>query len=154
MTGYDAEKFEAAAQAGHWRAAIAVLSRASVRPEVLEALMTPDADKEVVLGVLSRPDVTVEHIAWAATFDNAQILGRVVSNPKTPLSLVREIREQIQDRPEDIWVHLAAYCGRVLDRAAQETGLHKGQGVFREFQSEQTRQTGTNFDQVEPSAEA
>ena len=135
-------------------AAVTVLSRSSIRPEVLEALMTPDADKEVVLSVLSRPEVTPEHLAWAAGFDNAQILGRVVSNPKTPLPLVREIRQRAEGRPEDIWVHLAAYCGRVIDREVRETGLHKGQGVFREFQSEQTRQTDTNFDQVEQSPEA
>lgn len=110
--------FEARALQGDWLAAVTVLSRPSIGPEVLEALMTPDADKEVVLGVLSRPDVTVEHIAWAASFDNAQVLGRVASNPKTPMSLVREIRERAQGRPEDIWVHLAAYCGRVLARAA------------------------------------
>ncbi|UOD80371.1 hypothetical protein [Paenarthrobacter ureafaciens] len=148
------DEFETQALAGDWRAACAVLSRASIKPEVLEALMTPDAHKEVVLGVLSRPDETPGQIAWAAGFDNAQILGRVVSNPKTPLPLVREIRERAEGRPEDIWVHLAAYCGRVIDREVRETGLHKGQGVYREFQSEQTRQTDTNFDQVEQSPEA
>ncbi|QOT16463.1 hypothetical protein [Paenarthrobacter sp. YJN-5] len=120
------DEFETKALQGDWLAAVTVLSRISVRPDVLEALMTPDAHKEVVLGVLSRPDVTPGQIAWAATFDNAQVLGRVVSNPKTPLPLVREIRERAEGRPEDIWVHLAAYCGRVLDRAAKESGLHGG----------------------------
>jgi hypothetical protein len=131
MTGYDAETFEAAALAGDWRAAVSVLYRASIRPEVLAALMTSDAHLEVVLGVLGRPDVTPEHLAWAATFDNAQVLGRVVSNPKTPVALVREIRERSGGRPEDIWVHLTDYCGRVLDREAAASGLHSGLGSFQ-----------------------
>ncbi|WOH20108.1 hypothetical protein IRJ34_07230 [Paenarthrobacter sp. GOM3] len=126
MTGYDAETFEAGALAGDWKAAIAVLSRASVRPEALEALMASDAHVEVVLGVLARPSVTPEHLAWAATFDNAQILGRVVSNPKTPLSLIREIRDRAADRDAAIWVHLREYADRILDRAERETGLHGG----------------------------
>lgn len=127
------DEFETRALQGDWLAAVTVLYRISIRPEVLEALMTPDAHKEVVLGVLARPDVTAEQIAWAATFDNAQILGRVVSNPKTPLPLVREIRERVEGRPEDIWVHLTAYCGRVIDREARETGLHKGPGDSGRF---------------------
>ncbi|MCP1414425.1 hypothetical protein [Paenarthrobacter sp. A20] len=126
MTGYDAAKFEANALAGDWKAASAVLSRATVRPEVLQALMTPDAHLEVVLGVLGRQSVTVEHLAWAATFDNAQILGRVVSNPKTPTSLVREIRDRVADREADIWVLLREYADRVIAREARESGLHGG----------------------------
>ncbi|WP_284986948.1 hypothetical protein [Arthrobacter sp. fls2-241-R2A-172] len=126
MTGYDAETFEAEALAGDWKAAVSVLARSSVRPEVLEALMTPDAHLEVVLGVLGRPSVTAEHLAWAATFDNAQILGRVVSNPKTPLPLIREIRDRVADRDAAIWVRLREYADRILDRAQRETGLHGG----------------------------
>lgn len=127
------DEFETRALQGDWLAALTVLSRPNIKPEVLEALMVPGADKEVVLGVLSRPDVTPDQIAWAASFDNAQILGRVVSNPKTPLPLVREIRERAEVRPEDVWVHLAAYCGRVIDRAAKESGLHKGPGDSGRF---------------------
>ena len=123
MSGYDAEKFEAEALAGDWRAAVAVLYRATVRPEVLQALMAPDAHLEVVLGVLARQDVTVEHLEWAATFDNAQILGRVVSNPKTPIALVREVRERVVDREEPIWVHLREYADRVLARHGRDSGL-------------------------------
>ncbi|MFE4195264.1 hypothetical protein ACFRJ9_05315 [Paenarthrobacter sp. NPDC056912] len=120
------DQYETRALNGDWKAACTVLSRTSVRPEVLEAPMTPDAHLEVVLGVLGRPGVTPEHLAWAATFDNAQILGRVVSNPKTPMSLVRDFRERSDGRPEDIWVHLTTYCGRVLARSASESGLHGG----------------------------
>lgn len=55
MSGYDAESFEAAAIAGDWKAAVAVLSRSTVRPEVMGgALMSPDAHVEVVLGVMGR----------------------------------------------------------------------------------------------------
>lgn len=103
---------------------MAVLSRSTVRPEVLEALMKPDAHLEVVLGVLGRQAVTREHLAWAATFDNAQVLGRVLSNPKTPVSLVREIRDRVADREEDIWVHLREYADRILARVSRESGLH------------------------------
>ncbi|TVU61554.1 hypothetical protein FQP90_13520 [Paenarthrobacter nitroguajacolicus] len=119
-------EFETKALAGDWRAASMVLSRAHVRPEVLAALMTPDAHLEVVLGVLGRQDVTPEHLAWAATFDNALILGRVVSNPKTPTSLVREIRDRVADRDAHIWIHLREYAARVLDRTARDSGLHGG----------------------------
>ncbi|AOY72058.1 hypothetical protein ARZXY2_2528 [Arthrobacter sp. ZXY-2] len=120
------DEFETKALAGDWRAACTVLSRASIRPEVLDALMTRDAHVEVVFAVLSRWGVTLDHLAWAATFDDPRILGRVVSNPKTPLSMVRDIRERAEGRPEDVWVHLEAYCGRVLARAASESGLHGG----------------------------
>lgn len=123
MTGYDAETFEADALAGDWKAAVAVLSRAAVRPEVLEALMSNDAHLEVVLGVMARQDVTAEHLAWAATFDNAQILGRVVSNPKTSVTVIREIRERVADREEPIWVHLREYADRVLARHGRDSGL-------------------------------
>ncbi|WP_420179705.1 hypothetical protein [Paenarthrobacter sp. TA1.8] len=126
MTGYDAEKFEADALAGDWRAAVAVLSRANLRPEVVAGLMTHDAHLEVVLGILGRQDVTSEHLAWAATFDNAQILGRVLSNPKTPTPLIREIRDRVADREPDIWVHLREYANRVLERIDRESGLHGG----------------------------
>jgi hypothetical protein len=126
MSGYDAARFEAAALAGDWRAAVAVLSRSTVRPEVMEALMAPDAHVEVVLGVMGRHDVTPERLAWAATFDNAQILGRVVSNPKTPTPLIREIRDRVADRDAAIWVHLREYADRVLARIDRESGLHGG----------------------------
>ncbi|MFJ4026008.1 hypothetical protein ACIPWF_00870 [Paenarthrobacter sp. NPDC089989] len=120
------DEYERKALAGDWRAACTVLSRAAIKPEVLEALMTSDAHVEVVSGVMGRWGLTVEQLAWAATFDDCRILGRVVSNPKTPLPIVREIRERAAARPEDVWVHLEAYCGRVLDRAAAESGLHSG----------------------------
>jgi hypothetical protein len=126
MTGYDAETFEAAALAGDWRAAASVLSRSVVKPEVLAALMTPEAHREVVLGVLGRPDVTPEQIAWAATFDDAHALGRIVSNPKTPLALVRDIRDRAAAKEGDVWVHLRDYADRVLNRTAGESGLHSG----------------------------
>ncbi|NWL32995.1 hypothetical protein [Paenarthrobacter nitroguajacolicus] len=126
MNGYDAEKFEADALTGDWRAAVAVLSRSNLRPEVLAALMTEDAHLEVVLSVIGRQDVTPERLAWAATFDNAQILGRVVSNPKTPTPLIREIRDRVAGRGSDIWVLLREYADRVLDRIDRESGLHGG----------------------------
>jgi hypothetical protein len=127
MPGYDAEAFEATALAGDWKAATAVLSRGSVKPEVLAALMTSDAHVEVVLGILSRQSVTPEHLAWAATFGNAQILGRVVSNPKTPTPLIREIRDRVAGREGPIWVHLREYADRVLTRIDRESGLRGGQ---------------------------
>lgn len=120
------DEYETKALHGDWKAACTVLSRSFLKLEVLQTLMTSDAHLEVVLGVIGRPDVTADHLAWAATFDNAQILGRVVSNPKTPLPLVRDIRERALNLEGDVWVHLAAYCGRVLDRAAAESGLHSG----------------------------
>lgn len=88
--------------------------------------MSPDAHLEVVLGVLGRPSVTPEHLTWAATFDNAQILGRVVSNPKTPLPLIREIRDRVADRDAAIWVHLREYADRILSGVERETGLYGG----------------------------
>ncbi|MFJ4168474.1 hypothetical protein ACIPY3_03080 [Paenarthrobacter sp. NPDC089714] len=120
------DEYETEALAGDWRAACTVLSRAAIKPEVLEALITLDAHYEVVFGVLGRHGVTVEHLTWAASFDDPRILGRVVSNPKTPTSLVREIQARAAARPEDVWIHLAAYCSRVLHRAAAESGLHSG----------------------------
>jgi hypothetical protein len=116
MTGYDPESFEAAALAGDWRAASTVLSRASVKPEILTALMTTDAHLEVVLAVLGRQDITLEQLAWASSFDNAQVLGRVVSNPKSSTALIRDIRERVAVKDGEIWVELRAFADRVLSR--------------------------------------
>lgn len=124
--GYDAPESEAAALAGDWRAAVAVLSRASVPPAVLASLMTPDAHREVVLGVIGRSSVAPEHLAWAVTFDNAQVLGRVVSNPESPTPLIRDIRDHATGREEDISVHPREYADRVLERIDCESGLHAG----------------------------
>lgn len=88
--------------------------------------MLPDAHVEVALGVMGRPDVTPERLAWAASFDNAEILGRAVSNPKTPTPLVREIRDRVADRDTPIWVHLREYADRELDRTDRESRLHGG----------------------------
>jgi len=69
--------------------------------------MTPNAHIELMLGVMARQDVTPERLAWAATFDNAKILGRVVSNSKTPTPLIREIRDRGRPRR----THLGASAG-------------------------------------------
>lgn len=78
--------------------------------------MTQNAHLEVVLGVLARHDVAAEHLACAATFDNSQILGRVVSNPKSPEPLIREIMDRSTGREGEVWVHLHEYTERALDR--------------------------------------
>lgn len=70
MTDYDAETFEARAIAGDWKAAASVLSRASVDPEVLSQLMTPDAHLEVRIALASRSDVTAEQLDWCAQCDS------------------------------------------------------------------------------------
>lgn len=40
MTGYGAESLEAAAVAGDWKAAVGILPRSTVLPEVMEARVT------------------------------------------------------------------------------------------------------------------
>lgn len=78
MTGYNAEEFETRAIAGDWRAAVADLSRATLKPEVLQQLMVPGAHDEVRIGLAMRADVTAEQIEWiASTTDSAFILNRV-----------------------------------------------------------------------------
>jgi hypothetical protein len=78
---YDAETFEKAALAGDWKAAISVLSRASVDPAVLAQLMTNDAHDEVRIALAMRDEVTPEQLTWCAQCDSPFILNRLVSHP-------------------------------------------------------------------------
>lgn len=116
MSGYVEEEFEQRALAGDWKAAVAVLSRASLKPEVLAALMTDDAHDEVRIGVAARQDVTVEQLRWVAQTENCAILNRLVAHGKTPVDLIDEIREKALQHEGETWRHLEAYTDRVLAR--------------------------------------
>lgn len=78
MTGYDAAEFEARAVAGDWHAAVSVLSRASVKNEVLAALMTDEAHIEIRIALAMRSDLSPEQLAWCAETENAFILTHPV----------------------------------------------------------------------------
>jgi hypothetical protein len=124
---YDAEKFEAAALAGDWHAAVSVLSRASLKPKVLEALMVDDAHIEVRIALAMRPDVTPEQIEWCAQCESPFLLNRLVSHPRTPLSTLRDIRDRSEGRTEATWAMLNEYAQRTVERLVREQGgLHDG----------------------------
>ncbi|MET4144418.1 hypothetical protein [Arthrobacter sp. UYCo732] len=103
MNGYDAATFETRAVAGDWHAAVSVLSRASVDPDVLAALMTDDAHIEVRLALAMRSDVTAEQLAWCAQCESAFMLNRLVAHPTTPLTTVKDIRDRSADREGEVW---------------------------------------------------
>ncbi|UZX02482.1 hypothetical protein F8G81_07520 [Arthrobacter sp. CDRTa11] len=127
MTGYDAEEFERRAIAGDWKAAISVLSRASLKPEVLSVLMTEDAHIEVRLALAMRPDVTPEQLAWCAETDDAHMLNRLIAHPRTPLSTIKGIRDRSEGMAGEVWTLLHAYATRTAERRVREAGgLHRG----------------------------
>ncbi|MET3705864.1 hypothetical protein ABIB17_000463 [Arthrobacter sp. UYEF6] len=127
MTGYDAEEFEAAALGCDWRAALSVLSRATLKPEVLAGLMTPDAHIEIRLALAMRPDVSPEQLAWCAQCDDTHMLNRLVAYPKTPLSTVKDIRDRAEGLDGEVWKMLHDYATRTAERRMREQGgLHSG----------------------------
>jgi hypothetical protein len=127
MCEYDAAGFESRAIAGEWKAAISVLSRASLKPEVLQRLMVDEAHTEVRIALAMRDDVTPEQLQWCAHCDSAFLLNRLVSHPKTPLSTVKDIRDRSADRDGDVWTVLHEYAERVMERRVMEAGgLHSG----------------------------
>lgn len=127
MTGYDAQVFEAKAIGGDWQAAVTVLSRAHINPEVLEQLMTDDAHLEIRIALAARQDVTSEQLAWCSRCDSPFLLNRLVSHPKTPLATVKDIRDRAAARTEETWTMLNAYATRTVERRVREQGgLHSG----------------------------
>lgn len=127
MNGYDAKEFEARALAGDWKAAVSVLSRSSLRAEVIAGLMAGDAHDEVRIALAMRSDVTPEQLSWVAQCDNTFILNRLVAHPKTPLSTVRDIRDRAADRECEHRTLLQEYAGRTVERLVKESGgLHGG----------------------------
>jgi hypothetical protein len=127
MSGYDAEQFEAAAIEGDWKAAISVLSRSTVKPEVLSALMSDDAHDEIRIALALRSDVTPQQLVWCAECDSPFILNRLVSHPRTPLPTVKDIRDRSEGRPEETWAMLNKYAKRTAERRVREAGgLHGG----------------------------
>lgn len=127
MTGYDAEVFEARALAGDWHAAVSVLSRATLKPEVLSALMTDDAHIEIRIALAMRSDVTPEQLSWCSETDNTFILNRLVSHPKTPLGTVKGIRDRSEGMEGEVWTMLHDFADRTVERLVREQGgLHSG----------------------------
>jgi hypothetical protein len=124
MTGYDAESFEQQAIAGDWHAAVSVLSRASLKPEVLQQLMVDDAHDEVRIALAMRADVTPAQLEWVSQCDNTFILNRLVSHPRTPTSTIRDIRTKALERDGETWRMLAEYASRTLERIARDSGVH------------------------------
>ncbi|MET4144424.1 hypothetical protein [Arthrobacter sp. UYCo732] len=125
MNGYDAEECEARALAGDWRAAISVLSRAALKPEVLAALMNNDAHIEVRLALAMRSDVSAEQLAWCAQTDSTHMLNRLVAHPRTPLSTIKGIRDRSGGMEGEVWTLLDSYAERTAERRVREQGgLH------------------------------
>jgi hypothetical protein len=127
MNGYDAETFEQRAIAGDWKAAAAVLSRASLKPEVLQQLMTDGAHIEVRIALAARSGVSPEQLTWCAQCDEPFLLNRLVSHPRTPLATMKSIRDRSEGRTEATWAMLHEYAERTIQRRVREQGgLHSG----------------------------
>lgn len=127
MTDHNAEEFEARTIEGDWHAAVSVLSRASVKPEVLAALMTDDAHLEIRLALAMRSDVTPQQLDWCSKCDSPFMLNRLVSHPKTPLSTVKDIRDRAEGRTDGVWTLLREFATRTIGRRVRESdGLHSG----------------------------
>lgn len=127
MGDYDAEDFERRALSGDWRAAVSVLSKAFLKPDVRSALMTPDAHDEIRIAMATRSDVAPEELAWAAaTTTSTFILNRIVAHGTVSTSTIREIRNRALAESGEAWQLLAEYATRRLNTISDASGLHRG----------------------------
>lgn len=124
MNDVDIVEYERRAIAGEWRAAVTILSRASVNPDVLKALMTPEAHDEVRLAIAMRPDLTPGQTDWiASTTDSTFVLNRMVAHGKAATNTLRDIRSRALEESGETWRMLAEYATGTLERGGRETGL-------------------------------
>lgn len=94
MTGYDPAEFEARAIGGNGMPQ-SVLSRAAIKPEVLQRLMVPEAHDEVLLALATHQDVTPEQLDWIAEHtEDTYVLNRTAAHGRTSTSTIRNIRSK------------------------------------------------------------
>lgn len=118
MSEYNAAEYIQRALSGDWRAQITVLTRSSVDPEVLVAIMgKPELHEEVQLAIIGRRDAAVEQLEWVAhRTESAVVLNRTVGDDRTPVETVRAIRDRAAGLEGDRWSNLAEHADRVLLR--------------------------------------
>lgn len=122
MNEYNAGEFIQRALSGDWRAQITVLTRSSINPEVLVAIMQQSPlHQEVQLAIIGRRDATVDQLELVAQrTESAVVLNRIVGDDRTPVETVGVIRERAVGLEGDIWRFLAQHADRVLARRAGE----------------------------------
>ena len=120
---YDAALFEERALAGDWRAQITVLSRQSVDPVVLAAILNqPGLHHQVQLALTERGDVTVEQLEFLAQrAESAIVIHRIIQSSEVSVELIRAIRENALGLEGKIWFEVVEHADRVLVSREQET---------------------------------
>lgn len=103
MSDCDAEAFEARARAGDWRAQITVLTRSTIDPDMLSAIMSqPELHDQVMLAIIERRGSTSETMDWAASrTSSAVVLNRIVQSDKTGPETIKAIRTGAAAHAED-----------------------------------------------------
>ena len=120
---YDAALFEERALAGDWRPQITVLSRQSVDPVILTAILNqPGLHHQVQLALPERGDVTVEQLEFLAQrTDSAIVIHRIIQSSEVSVELIRAIRENALGLEGKIWFEVVEHADRVLVSREQET---------------------------------
>lgn len=123
MTEYDAEAYEAKALSGDWRAQVTVLTRSSIKPDVLSGIIgQPDLHQEVQLALIDRRDCSPEILDWVASrTSSAVVLNRIVMTDRTDVETVKAIRDSAEKLDEPRWRYLVEHADRVLKRR-EESG--------------------------------
>lgn len=118
MTDYDAEAFEAKARAGDWKAQVTVLTRSTINPDLLAAIMSqPEIHDQVMLAIIGRRDSTSETMDWAAgRTSSAVVLNRIVQSDETDTETIKAIRGGAAAHSEDRWRYLVEHADRQLKR--------------------------------------
>ncbi|NMR32470.1 hypothetical protein [Crystallibacter degradans] len=118
---YDAAGSEKRALAGDWRAQIAVITRPSVDPAVLAAILNqPGLHEQVQLAVTERRDVTVEQLEFLAQrTESAVVINRIIMNTMTPTEAIEAVRANALTLEGKIWSEVAEHADRVLAARGQ-----------------------------------
>lgn len=118
---YDAAGSEERALAGDWRAQIAVITRQTVDPAVLAAILNqPELHEQVQLAITERRDATVDQLEFLAPrTESAVVINRIIMNWTTPIEVIEAIRTNALTLEGKVWFEVVEHAGRVLAARGQ-----------------------------------
>lgn len=118
---YDAARTLERALAGDWRAQVAVVTRQTVDPDVMAAILNlPDLHQEVQLCIIERRDVTLEQLEFLAQrTSSGVVINRIIQNKIVPDELIEAIRDTAAGLEGKVWFEVTEHAGRVLARRRQ-----------------------------------
>lgn len=109
-SSYTESELLALARSTRWQDQVITATRNTVTPEVLQVLMVPGIHHEVVLALISRPNVTEAELSWLTEHtDSPHALGRIAGHPKASTGTLKAIRDRSAREEWEGWAHLHRY---------------------------------------------